>query len=157
MKGSIKTIIIYLLIFAVLMAVCFAFLGNKQSQEKITYGEVLELFKDGKVKEFSINSVNVLTIKTTDKTEHDTDVEYTHKLRSIELFLRDEVVNTYVHEQLALPEDQRTLNIEESDVEALKETPWIVAFLPGIIIVVILIAFYIYMMNLRLSHLEHLR
>ena len=48
MKGSIKTIIIYLLIFAVLMAVCFAFLGNKQSQEKITYGEVLELFKDGK-------------------------------------------------------------------------------------------------------------
>ena len=58
MKGSIKTIILYLLIFGILMAVCFAFLGNKQNQEKITYGEVIELFKEGKVKEFSINSVN---------------------------------------------------------------------------------------------------
>ena len=147
MKGSMKTIILYLVIFAILMAVCFAFLSNSKKQEEITFGEAVELFKDKKVEEFYINNANVLIITTTDKTEHGTSVEYTHKLRSVDLFLKNETVNAYIEEQLALPKEQRTLKIEEWDVEALKETPWIVAFLPGLVIVVILIVFYIYMMN----------
>ena len=147
MKGSMKTIILYLVIFAILMAVCFAFLSNSKKQEAITFGEAVELFKDKKVEEFSINNANVLIIKTTDKTEHGTSIEYTHKLRSIELFLYNETVNAYIEEQLALPKEERTLKIDEWDVEALKETPWIVALLPGLIIVVILIVFYMYMMN----------
>ena len=145
MKGNMKTIVIYLVIFAILMAVCFAFLNNKAKQEEITYGEAVQLFKDNKVVEFNINGSNILTIKSTDTTQTGTAIVYTHELRSIELFMRD--VDEYVKAQLALPKEERTLQIEEWNIEALKQTPWIVAFLPGIIIAVILIVFYIYMMN----------
>ena len=145
MKGNMKTIVIYLVIFAILMAVCFAFLNNKAKQEEITYGEAVQLFKDNKVVEFNINGSNILTIKSTDTTQAGTAVVYTHELRSIELFMRD--VDEYVKAQLALPKEERTLQIEEWNIEALKQTSWIVAFLPGIIIAVILIVFYIYMMN----------
>ena len=145
MKGNLKTIILYVVILAVLMVACFAFLGSKQEQEKITYGEAIELFKDNKVMEFSISSTNVLTIKTTDLTEAGTPVTCTHKLRDVGLFVRD--VDGYVKAQLALPKEERTLKIEKWDVEALKETSWFLAFLPGLIIAVIIIGFYIYMMN----------
>ena len=145
MKGNMKTIILYLVIFALLMVVCFTFLGNKQDQKQITYGEAVELFKDNKVEEFNINSGNVLTIKTTEKTDRGTSVTYTHKLRDISMFTRD--VDAYVKAQLELPKEERTLKIEEWNVEALKETSWIVAFLPGLLVAVIIIGFYIYMMN----------
>ncbi len=131
MKGNLKTIVIYLVIFAILMAVCFAFLNNKEKQEKIGYGEVLELFADNKVVEFSIDGTNILTIKTTETSQAGTSVIYTHKLRSIELFSRD--IDEYL--KAALDENSDSvLDIEKCDIEALKETPWIVAFLPGIII-----------------------
>ena len=145
MKGNMKTIIIYLVIFAILMAVCFAFLNNKQKQEAITFGEVVELFKDNKVVEFNINSSNVLTIKTTESTQAGTSVVYTHELRSIDMFV--DAVDEYVKAQLNLPKEERTLQIEKWDIKALKQTSWIMAFLPGLIIVVILIVFYMYMMN----------
>jgi len=145
MKGNMKTIIIYLVIFAILMAVCFAFLGNKQKQEEITFGEAVELFKDNKVVEFTVNSSDVLIIKTTESTQAGTAVVYTHKLRSVTMFV--EAVDEYVKAQLALPKEERTLQIDKWDIEALKQTSWIVAFLPGIIIAVVLIVFYIYMMN----------
>ncbi|MBR5187319.1 MAG: hypothetical protein IKW18_02500, partial [Clostridia bacterium] len=147
MKGSIKTIILYLVIFAILMTVCVALLSNSKEQEKITFGEAVEFFKDGKVEKFSINGSNVLTITITEKTDHGTEISYKHKLRDVKLFLENETVNAYIEAQLALPKEERTLKIEEWEVEAIKETPWIVAFLPGIIIAVILIVFSIYMMN----------
>ena len=144
MKGNMKTIVFYLVIFAILMAVCFAFLNNKAKQEAIGYGEVMQLFKDNKVVEFTIDGSNILSIKTTETTQSGTAVIYTHKLRSIELFSR--FVDKYL--EAALDENSGSvLEIEKCDVEALKETSWIVAFLPGIILVVIFIVFYLYMMN----------
>ena len=144
MKGNMKTIVIYLVIFAILMAVCFAFLNNKAKQEEIGYGEVMQLFKDNKVVEFTIDGSNILTIKTTETTQAGMAIVYTHKLRSLELF--SSFVDKYL--DAALDENSGSvLDIDKCDVEALKETPWIVAFLPGIIIAVILIVFYIYMMN----------
>ena len=145
MKGNLKTIILYLVIFGLLMAVCFAFLGNKQEQQEITFGEAVELFKENKVVEFKISSGNELIIKTTEMTEAGTAVTCTHKLRDVTLFM--EAVDEYVQAQLALPKEERTLQIDKWDVEALKETSWLLAFLPGIILAVIVIAFYIYMIN----------
>ncbi len=145
MKGNTKTIILYVVLFVLLMAVCFTFLGNKQAQTSITYGEAVELFKDNKVIEFSINSGNVLTIKTTETTEAGTNVVCTHKLRDVSLFMND--VDEYVKAQLNLPKDQRTLQIDKWNVEAPKETSWLLSLLPGLIITVVLIVFWIFMMN----------
>ena len=94
MKGNMKTIVIYLVIFAIMMAVCFAFLNNKAKQEEINYGEAVQLFKDNRVVEFTINGSNILTIKSTDTTQAGTAITYTHELRSIELFMSD--VDEYV-------------------------------------------------------------
>ncbi|MBQ8496346.1 MAG: ATP-dependent zinc metalloprotease FtsH [Clostridia bacterium] len=146
MKGNMKTIILYLVIIVAMISVCFMFINNKQEQKEITFGEAVELFKDNKVVEFTITSSNVLKITTTDTTETGTAVTCTHKLRDVSLFMN--TVDEYVQAQLALPKEERTLKIEKWDVEAIKETSsWLLAFLPGLIIAVLLIVFYIFMMN----------
>ena len=112
MKGNLKTIILYLVIFAVLIAVCFAFLTNKQEQQEITFGEAVELFKENKVVEFTVSSGNVLIIKTTEMTEAQTNVTCTHKLRDVGLFLA--TVDEYIQAQLALPKEERVLQIDKT-------------------------------------------
>jgi cell division protease FtsH len=145
MKGNWKTIILYLLIISLAIGLCLALWSSKQDAKEITYGEAVELFKDNKVVEFKITSGNVLQIKTTEQTEAGTPVVCEHKLRDVGLFMYD--VDEYVKAQLALPEADRTLKIEKWDIEALKETSWLIAFLPGIILAVVVIIFYVYMIN----------
>ncbi len=145
MKGNWKTIILYVVIFAVVIVGCFMFINSKQQSTEITFGEAVELFKDNKVVEFTIDSTNHLIITTTETSETGSPVTYKHKLRDVHLFVN--TVDEYIQAQLALPKEERTLKIELSDVEALKETSWFVAFLPGIIIAVLLIVFYIFVIN----------
>ena len=145
MKGNLKTIILYIVIIAALIAVCCMFISSKQEAQEITFGEAVELFKDNKVVEFMIDSTNHLVITTTETSETGSAVTYKHKLRDVNLFVN--TVDEYVQAQLALPKEERTMKIESWDVKALKETSWIVAFLPGIIIAVLLIVFYIFVIN----------
>ena len=145
MKGNTKTIILYVVLIAGLILASLSLLSGKSSTEEITYGKVIEMFRDNKVTEFSINSNNLLTIKTTEIGENGKPKSYQFRLRDLYLFYSD--VDVYIDAQLALPAEERTLIIENCDLEAPKQTSWIVSLLPYLIILVIGVAFWFYMAN----------
>ena len=145
MKGNTKTIILYVVLIAGLILASLSLLSGKSSTEEITYGKVIEMFRDNKVTEFSINSNNLLTIKTTEIGENGKPKSYQFRLWDLYLFYSD--VDVYIDAQLALPAEERTLIIENCDLEAPKQTSWIVSLLPYLIILVIGVAFWFYMAN----------
>ena len=63
MKRNTKTIILYAVLTIALIAVCFTLLTSKDNAEKVSLGEVIALFDENKVTEFTINSVNTLVVK----------------------------------------------------------------------------------------------
>ena len=145
MKGNTKTIILYVVLIAGLILASLSLLSGKSSTEEITYGKVIEMFRDNKVTEFNISSNNLLTIKTTEIGENDKPKSYQFRLRDLYLFYSD--VDAYIDAQLALPAEERTLVIEKCDLEAPKQTSWLVSLLPYLIILVIGVAFWFYMAN----------
>lgn len=145
MKGNTKTIILYVVLIAGLILASLALLNGKSSTEQITYGKVIEMFRDNKVTEFNVSSSNLLTIKTTETGEDGKPKSYQVHLRDLYLFYSD--IDAYVDAQLALPADERTLVIENCDLEAPKQTSWFVSLLPYLIILVLGAAFWFYMAN----------
>ncbi len=145
MKGNKKTILLYVALLAGFMLVCFTLLGGASALGQPTYGEVVEMFRDNMVTEYQIGADNILTFKTTELDENGRQKEYSKKLRDVYLFKAD--VDEYIDAQLALPESERTLIIENCDMEAPKETPWILSFLPYLIMLAIGIFAWFYMAN----------
>ncbi len=145
MKRNTKTIILYAVLTIALIAICVSLVTSKDNAEKVRLGEVIALFDENKVTEFSVNSVNTLVVKTTELSEAGTPLEYQITLRDVELFY--DIIKPYVEEQMALPAEARTLKIENCDLEPLKTTPWYVAFLPYIIMIVVMVVVYFFIMN----------
>ncbi len=145
MKRNTKTIILYAVLTIALIAICVSLVSGKDNAEKVRLGEVIALFDEGKVTEFTVNSVNTLVVKTTNLSEAGVPLEYKISLRDVGLFY--DMIKPYVEEQMALPEASRTLVIENCDLEPLKATPWYVAFLPYIIMLVAMVALWFFIMN----------
>ncbi len=143
MKGNKKTILLYVVLLAGFMLISLTLLGSAARIGEPTYGEIIEMFRDNMVTEYQIASDNVLTFKTTETDELGNQKEYSKKLRDIYLFKSD--IDPYIEAQLALPESERTLIIENCDMEAPKETPWIVSFLPYLIMLAIGIFAWMYL------------
>ena len=143
MKGNKKTILLYVVLLAGFMLISLTLLGSAARIGEPTYGEIIEMFRDNMVTEYQIASDNVLTFKTTETDELGNQKEYSKKLRDIYLFKSD--IDPYIDAQLALPESERTLIIENCDMEAPKETPWIVSFLPYLIMLAIGIFAWMYL------------
>ncbi len=146
MKRNTKTILLYAVLTIVLIAVCVTLVTSKDNAEKVTFGEVISLFKENKVTEFTVNSVNTLIIKTNELSETGIPKEYAIQLRDVNLFWSF-VAIPYVNEQMELPDNQRVLDIEKTDLEPLKNTSWILAILPYIILGVVTIAAWLFFMN----------
>ncbi len=145
MKRNTKTIILYAVLTIALIAVCVTLLTSKDNAEKVSLGEVIALFDENKVTEFTINSVNTLVVKTTELSETGSQLEYQINLRDVTLFYT--MIKPYVDAQLELPAEERTLKIENCDMEPLKTTPWFVAILPYIIMLVAMVAIWFFIMN----------
>ncbi len=145
MKRNTKTIILYAVLTILLIAVCVSLLSGKDSAERVRLGEIIALFDENKVTEFTVNSVNTLVVKTTQTNESGQPVEYQVALRDVGLFYT--MVRPYIEEQMELPAEERTLVIENCDLEPLKTTPWYVAFLPYVILMVAGVAFWFFVMN----------
>ena len=83
MKSHISTIVIYTLVIFIVILSASMLLGNMNEAEELSYSEIIDMFYDDKVTEFSISSGNVLTFKTTD------GKIYSRTLRDLGLFLYD--------------------------------------------------------------------
>ncbi len=145
MKRNTKTILLYAVLTIVLIAICVSLVSSKDQAEKVRLGEVIALFDENKVTEFSINSVNTLVVKTNQLDEAGNPAEYQIRLRDVGLFY--DMVKPYIEAQMALPADARTLVIENCDLEPLKTTPWYVSLLPYAIMIVVMAALWFFIMN----------
>ena len=145
MKRNTKTIILYAVLTIALVAVCWTLLTSKDNAEKVKLGEVIALFDENKVTEFTINSVNTLVVKTTELSETGSQLEYQMTLRDVGLFYT--MIRPYVEAQMELPASERTLVIENCDLEPLKTTPWYMALLPYLVMFVVMIVLWFFIMN----------
>lgn len=137
MKSTVKTIILYVLIIAVVILLAAYLISGLRSSETKKYDEIIDLFYADKVKSFEISAKDVLTIETTD------GHTYSRRLRSVDRFLYD--IDSYLEERRNTPASERVL--QSYDIADPQQTSWILSFLPYIIISVAIIALWIFAMN----------
>ncbi len=145
MKRNTKTILFYAVLTVMLIVICVSLVTSKDHAEKVTFGEVIALFDENKVTEFTINSLNTLAVKTTELTEAGTQKEYRLPLRSIDLFYK--LIDPYLQEQIALPKEERTLELEKCDLEPLKTTPWYIQLLPTLLLIAATVGFGFFLLH----------
>ena len=132
MKGSIKVIIFYVVLIAVLIIAITSILGNA-NKSNYTYGEIVEMFKQEKITECYVGNDNVLYLKNVDgKT-------ITYEIRELGMFYTD--LNDLILEQ-----SEKGI-ITKYDYEPVQKTPWWLSFLPYIIVMVIFIVLWFFVMN----------
>ena len=137
MKSTVKTIILYVLIIAVVILLAAYLISGLRSSETKKYDEIIDLFYADKVKSFEISAKDVLTIETTD------GHTYSRRLRSVDRFLYD--IDSYLEARRNTPASERVL--QSYDIADPQQTSWILSFLPYIIISVAIIALWIFAMN----------
>ena len=145
MKGSIKTIIMYVVMIGLLIFACVGLVSTKESSTTLKYGQAIELFREEKVVKFTVSANNRLTLETTETDKNGRAVSYKLYLRDLYLFYND--ISEYVEAQRELPVEERTLKVEECDLEAPKQIPWIVSLLPYLLLIVLGVAAWFYMAN----------
>ena len=145
MKGSIKTIIMYVVMIGLLIFACMGLVSTRESATTLKYGQAIELFREGKVTKFTVGANNRLTLETTETDKNGRAIGYKLYLRDLYLFYND--ISEYVEAQRELPADQWTLKVEECDLEAPKQIPWFVSLLPYLLLIILAIAAWFYMAN----------
>lgn len=145
MKNHIKTILFYLLLIGVIIAVVATiFHGTKK--EKLVLGEVVNYFKEDRVVTFTIDedyNLTLITIKETDGVlQQNADgtwvtEEHAYKLRSLDLF------NQYCGEYV-----KNNVNLQATyEIEPVTTYPWWVSLLPYALIIIVLVVLWIFFMN----------
>ena len=150
MKNNTKVIVFYLVLIAVIILAVYWMLGSPNAQADLGFSDIMQYFKEDRVKEFEVSSENVLTMLVYDVDKQGTltpaDVanakteKITYKLISIGLF----------HEEFQKYEGN--LNLTWYDYEPDVSSSWlltlVVNFLP-IILMGFLFFYFIKQMNRR--------
>ncbi|MBQ7721256.1 MAG: AAA family ATPase, partial [Clostridia bacterium] len=132
MKNSYKILIFYIVLIAVILIAATA-MFNRSSSEKLIYSDIVTKFKNEEVKVFELDDTNTLTLKTQD------GQVYTYRLRDISIFYAD-------LGELIADQHERGI-ITDYDYPAPIDIPWWVSLIPYVIIIVLMIALWIYVMN----------
>ncbi len=136
-KRNFKIIIFYSVLILLVIAVS-SFLFNLSGSEPLTDDEILALFEQDKVKNFTVSASGELLIETTDGKK----VEY--ELQNIDYFRED--TKELVEKNLK-KKDGSGGNLEHYHYEPLVSTPWWLSFLPYLVIIAVLIGLWFYAMN----------
>ena len=144
-KNHIKTILFYVVLFGLILTTAsFLFQGHKT--EKLVLADVVDYFEADRVESFVIDNKYYITLKvikvdesgnllTNDKGEWQLE-EKSYKLRSVAIF--EEYCNEYV---------KTNANLKTYDIQPEASYPWWISFLPSIIVIVLLVALWIFMMR----------
>ena len=142
MNKNFKVILSYILVFGALFLIGSSVLGDFSGKEDaITYSDIITFFQNGEVKSFTVNENNelILTLheEITLPNGRSQNKKIKHNLRDLGMFYQD------THE---LAEAQKLAGtLEDYDYPATKPLPAWLSFLPYIIMIVIMVAFWIYM------------
>lgn len=140
MKNGFKIAIFYIVLIGIIL-IATASLWDSIPQETLVYSDIVDLFKNEDVKQFEVDEENNLTmivrVTLQDGTEGETLVTY--QLRSLDLFISD---------LGELIEAQHTSGIITAyDYPPPYNIPWWVSLIPYIIVIVLLIAMWMFVMN----------
>ncbi len=132
MKNNYKIIIFYVALIAVILIATATLFSNMQS-DNLLYSDIVDMFRDGQVKQFEVDENNVLTILTQDNRT------FSYKLRDFSLFYYD--LGELILEQHAAG------TIESYNYPPAVEIPWWVSMLPYVVIITLMVVLWIYVMN----------
>ena len=147
MKKGLKTLLLYVVMIAVVMIAVFYVTGSFKPKE-ITYSEVYDYFKNEQVHSFEVSNTNELTMLLYPTTEnginYDADekelITVSFKLRSLSLF------HETIYEKFVPDQHERAV-IVEYHYQPEQSLPIWVSFLPYIILIVLMIAFWVFFMG----------
>ena len=140
-NSNFKIIIFYIVLFAaVILALSFMF--NQNSEEKVTYSQIVDYFKKDMVAEFVVDDDFYIEMKVYE-VDADGNVLTSgetktigYQLQSLGLFVED-CSEYYKGNQ----------NLKSYDIEPETVFPWWVAFLPYLIVIIVLVILYFAMRN----------
>ena len=148
MKISIKNIVFLVLLIACFLIGATLLDFNTSKTEPVSYSEVMELLDTGKVYSFEVDTSNVITMKIRTYDENGAEIlknDGTPETKTVTYRLSNIVQFETLEAKALAAKENGTLayyNYEEP-----VDTPWIVAYLPYILILGALVVFWIVMMR----------
>ncbi|MDY4192677.1 MAG: ATP-dependent zinc metalloprotease FtsH, partial [Oscillospiraceae bacterium] len=139
-KRSAKGFGIYLAVLALLLLGVYFVLNTLNEQVQPKYYEIINLFKEEKVKDYSIN-MGTGELTMTVRGENGRDAAIAYRVASVSVFLEDtrELVETYNE---AHPDAPITYDYVKA-----KEPPWWVGMIPYVLLIGVMVAFWVMMMR----------
>ncbi len=145
MKNHIKTLVFYVLIIGlILLVAAYVFKGTEK--EKLVLEDVVTYFEDDRVASFVIDDNFVVSLKVIKVDEagnllkkQDGSFETeskSYQLRSLQLF--QDYCSEYVKDNQ---------NLDSYDIEPEASYPWWVVYLPYLIVIILMVALFIFMMR----------
>jgi len=125
MKGSLKTLIFYVVVIVAIFAVSVFFMGTKPENQPV-YSDIITYFEKGEVTEFTVDHTNILEMKLKDG-------------KTIEYQLRDT--------RMFMEHIEGHLENVKYDLKVKEQQPWWVQFLPYVIIILVLVAAWTFFIN----------
>lgn len=145
MKNHIKTILFYLLLVGVIIAV-LATVFHSTKSEKLVLQDVVSFFKADRVTSFVIDkdynlTMEVIKVDAEGNLVRDAEGKFVtekhaYELRTLQLF------EDYCHQYV-----ENNQNLTTYDIEPAASYPWWLSVLPYVIVIVVFIALWFFMMN----------
>ena len=135
MKSNAKNIILILLMIAVFIFTAVIISDMMTGKDEFNYGQLVELMKEDKIKSFQLDVNGYLSIETTDGQKHSYRLGYTSQVE----YIHDWATDTGV--------DATNSNLESFNFEEPVDTPWILEYLPYIIVMLLMAGLFIYMIR----------
>ena len=140
MKNGFKIAIFYIVLIGIIL-IATASLWGTIPEDSLIYSEVVELFKNERVKQFEVDEENNLSMIVRATLPDGTEGEgfVTYKLRDINLFINDlgELIEVQHEDGI----------ITAYDYPPPYNIPWWVSLIPYAIVIVLLIAMWMFVMN----------
>ena len=134
LKKNLRGILLYAVMLALLVLALTYLFDSPRQGEILTYSDVLEYYRDGKVKAYVVDG-NDLRMQLYDETVVKYEVPY------LSLFIDDVTEIMDSRREAGLP------TVEEYDYITPAETPWWVSFLPYVVLFGIVIVLWYFMMR----------
>lgn len=134
-KKNLRGIAIYIVLI-ICGVIAISLINNQPTERETRYSTIIEYFENNEVKDYSINLGSGELVLTLRNSEH---VKYT--VPSVELFLStvEPMVSDYNRSN---PNNRITYNYIQAWT-----TPWWLSLLPWLIFIVLMIAFWVYLIN----------
>ena len=139
-SSNLRIIFLYLLLIVVIIFVAGYFF-DQQKPEKITYGDVVRYITNDEVVGIVIDDSEIKLTLTYEAALRVNTQEVSHKLSSLLLFEQD--LGAVVIENLG----DTSKNLEHYDVIPAAEMAWWVSVIPYFVVIVLLVAVWIFFMN----------